>query len=82
MKLKKQKTKKCVIKRKLKLCQNYKNCLEAAQIENKISHLAKNKIDVYSPKESLKNNKILLNPKQILKLEVIMFPLKKLTKLL
>ena len=31
-------TKKCVIKRKLKF-QDYKNCLEAAQIENKINHL-------------------------------------------
>ena len=34
-------TKKCVIKRKLKF-QDYKNCLEAAQIENKINHLQKN----------------------------------------
>ena len=32
--------KKCVIKRKLKF-QDYKNCLEAAQIGNKISHLEK-----------------------------------------
>ena len=30
-------TKKCVIKRKLKL-QEYKNCLEAAQIERKINY--------------------------------------------
>ena len=45
MKIKKAKaTKKCVIKRKLKF-QDYKNCLEAAQIENKISHLEKNNID-------------------------------------
>ena len=33
-------TKKCVIKRKLKF-QDYKNCLEEAQIENKINHLEK-----------------------------------------
>ena len=39
-------TKKCVIKRKLQF-EDCKNCLEAAQIENKISHLEKkNKIDV------------------------------------
>ena len=35
-------TKKCVIKRKLKF-QDCKNCLEAAQTENKINHLAKKK---------------------------------------
>ena len=32
----------CVIKRKLKF-ENYKNSLEATQLENKISHLEKNK---------------------------------------
>ena len=37
--------KKCVIKRKLKF-EDYKNCLKAAQIESKINHLEKNKIDV------------------------------------
>ena len=36
-------TKKCVTKRKLKV-QDYKNCLEAAQIENKINHLKKIKL--------------------------------------
>ena len=41
MKTKKVKsTNKCVIKRKLKF-EDYKNCLEAAQIENKINHLEK-----------------------------------------
>ena len=36
MKIKQQKgTKKCVIKRKLQKFQDYKNCLEAAQIEKK-----------------------------------------------
>ena len=33
-------TKKCVIKRKLKF-EDYKNCLEATQIKNKINHLEK-----------------------------------------
>ena len=33
-------TTKCLIKRKLKF-QDYKNCLEALQIENKINHLEK-----------------------------------------
>ena len=40
-------TKKSVTKRKLKF-QDCKNCSEASQIENKISHLEKDKIDVYS----------------------------------
>ena len=33
-------TKKCVIKRKLNF-QNYKNCLEATQLDNKINYLEK-----------------------------------------
>ena len=44
MKMKKRKAKKCAIKRKLKF-QDYKNCLEAVQVENKIYHLQKNKIN-------------------------------------
>ena len=36
-------TKKYIIKRKLKF-EDYKNCLEAAQIENKINHLEKIKL--------------------------------------
>ena len=36
-------TKMCVIKRKLKF-QNYKNCLEATQLENKINYLKKMKL--------------------------------------
>ena len=36
-------TKKCVIKRKPKF-ENYKSCLEATQLENKINYLEKNKI--------------------------------------
>ena len=40
-------TKKCVIKRKLKF-ENYKNCLEATQLDNKIKYLEKNKINTDS----------------------------------
>ena len=43
-------TKKYFIKRKLKF-QDYKNCLEAAQIENKINHLEKAKIQADSLEE-------------------------------
>ena len=43
----------CVIKRKLKF-EDYKNCLEATHIENKINNLEQNKTDVDSLKE---NNK-------------------------
>ena len=54
MKIKKAKsTKKCVIKRKLKF-EDYKNCLEATQIENKINHLEENEIDEDSLKEDHK----------------------------
>ena len=45
--------KKCVIKRKLKF-ENYKSCLEAIQLENKINHLEKSTIDTDSTNE---NNK-------------------------
>ena len=38
-------TKKFVAKRELKF-ENYKNCLEATELENKINHLEKNKIDI------------------------------------
>ena len=38
---KKAKVQKSVIKRKLKF-ENYKNCLEATQLENKINYLEKN----------------------------------------
>ena len=43
-------TKKYVLKRKLKF-EDYKNYFEATQLENKINHLEKNKIDVDSLKE-------------------------------
>ena len=42
-------TKNCVIK-KIR-SQNYKNCSEATQLENKINNLEKNKIDIDSINE-------------------------------
>ena len=46
-------TKKCVIKRKLKF-QDYRNCLEAVQVERKINYLRKKKIDVSNIKNTTK----------------------------
>ena len=46
-------TKKCVIKRKLKY-ENYKNCLEVIQLENKINHLENHKKITWSNKSILK----------------------------
>ena len=40
-------TKICVIKRKIKF-ENYTNCLEASQLENKIKYLEKNEISIDS----------------------------------
>ena len=51
VKIKKQKTKKCIIKRKLKF-ENYENCLETNQLENKINYLEKKEINI----DSLKNS--------------------------
>ena len=60
-------TKKCVIKRKLKF-QDYKNCLEECQIENKTNPLEKHKIEKDSLKEDqkefVKNNKLILKTQQ------------------
>ena len=60
-------SKKCVIKRKLKF-ENYKNCLEATQLENKINYLEKYKVDINSikknHKELIKNNKSILKTQQ------------------
>ena len=44
-------TKKCVTKRKLKF-KNYKNCLEATQLENKIHYLERKKVNKDSIKKS------------------------------
>ena len=59
MKTKKKKRKKTVIKRKLKF-QDYEGCLEAAHTENKINDFEKNKIDVNSLNDFIKNNKLIL----------------------
>ena len=48
-------TKRCVIKRKLKF-ENYKNCLEVTQVENKMKYLEKNKTDIDSLKRIIKNS--------------------------
>ena len=53
-------TKKCVIKRKLKF-QDYKNCLEAAQTENKTNYLEKNVDSLKKDqKKFIKNKKLIL----------------------
>ena len=60
-------TKKCVRKRKLKF-ENYKDCLEATQLENKISFLEKNEINIESVKKNkkqfIRNNKSVLKTQQ------------------
>ena len=56
MKIKKPKGKKMwVIKRKLRF-QGYKNCLEAAQTENKVNHLEQNKLDSLTENQKKKYN--------------------------
>ena len=55
VKIRNQKTQKSVIKRKLKF-ENYKNCLEATQLENKINHLEKDEIDIDCLKKVIKNS--------------------------
>ena len=45
-----------VIKRKLRF-QGYKNCLEAAQTENKVNHLEQNKLDSLTENQKTKNKK-------------------------
>ena len=56
IKIKKTKeTKNCDIKRKLKF-EDYKNCLEAAQIGNKINHLEKMKLMRIVLKKMKKNS--------------------------
>ena len=72
IKIKKQKAQKYMSlcnKKKTSKFQSYKNCLEAAQIENKINHLEKNKINVDSLKEFVKNNKVILKTQQRFKNE-------------
>ena len=65
-------TEKCVIKRKLKF-KNYKNCLEATRLDNKIKYLEKNKTSIHSleksNKEFIRNNKSILKSQQRFKSE-------------
>ena len=61
-------TKKRVIKRKIKF-ENYKSCLGALQLEDKINYLEKNKIDIDSIKEFIKTNKSILEIQQRFKSE-------------
>ena len=60
------------MKRKHKF-KNYKNCLEATQLENKINHLEKNKIDIHNfkkhHKEFIRNNKLIIKTQQRFKSE-------------
>ena len=65
-------TKRCVIKRNFKF-ENYKNCLEATQLNNKINYPEKNEINLESLKEDhkefIKNNKLILKTQQRFKCE-------------
>ena len=65
-------TKKCVTKRKLKF-ENYKNCFEAIQLENKINYLEKDEINMDNIKKDqkkfLKNKKLILKTHEIFKSE-------------
>ena len=64
------------MKRKIKF-QHYKNHLEATQIDSKVKHLKKKKIDEDSlkkdKKEFIKNNKQLLNYSKNLEMKDKMF---------
>ena len=76
-------TEKCVIKRKLKF-KNYKNCLEATRLDNKIKYLEKNKTSIHSleksNKEFIRNNKSILKSQQRFKSEKKKKILKKLIR--
>ena len=56
-------TNKCAIKRRIKF-EDYKNCIEAGQIENKMNQLEKNEIEVNGPDEFIKSNKLTLKTQQ------------------
>ena len=73
MKIKKEiGTKRHVVKRKLKF-ENYKNCLETTQLENKINYLENKEINIDSVKkyhkEFKRNNKLMLKTRQRFKSE-------------
>ena len=46
-------TKMCILKRKLKF-ENYRNCLEATQVENQIKYLEEIKFDIDNIEEFIK----------------------------
>ena len=63
-------TKKCVVKRKLKL-KDYKKCLKATQLENQINQLEKNEVNTERFRENhnefIKNNKLIFKTQWIFK---------------
>ena len=67
VKIKKQKTKKCVIKIKLKF-ENYKSCLEEIQLDNKIKYLEINKINIVLKKPCKIHKKQQVNIKNTAKM--------------
>ena len=54
MKIKKQKAQKSSSKKRKLKFEDYKHCLEASQLENKINQLEKNKVDVDSTRKNKK----------------------------
>ena len=60
-------------KMKKQKCEDHKNCLEAAQFENKINHPEKNRIDADSLKKDQKDfvkiNKLILKSQQKFRIE-------------
>ena len=65
--------------------ENYKNCLEATQLQNEINHLEKTKINIDSlknHKQFKRNSKSILKHIKNLKVKGIMLLLNRLTKLL
>ena len=65
-------TKKCVIRNTN--FENYRNCFEATQLENKLNYSEKNKMNVFSFKEDTKNqnkkdNELVLQIHQLFKSE-------------
>ena len=73
MKIKKQETQNSVLEKEDLDFKIIKNCLEATQIENKINHLEKNKIQAdclkEHQKEFVKNNNLILKTQQRFKSE-------------
>ena len=86
-KSKKKDTKECVIKMKLKF-ENYENCLEATQLENKINYLEKSSNDTDSffcykrkHKEFIRSNKLILKHSKDLKVKAVMFFTEEINKI-